>query len=454
MKLLCLGVICVSVALFAQQNLPLLPAPTDAHPNFGSVVPKPEGAMPKVPAGFTVDLYADNVANARIMTFAPNGDLFVSQPSQNAVLILRDTNKDGLPDERFVFAQGAAPAARGGPPAGGAPAGGGGGGRGGAPGGAAPGGGAGRGAGAPGGAPGGGQGARGPAPDPNIAEMTQPFGLVFQNGYLYVGNTNSIARYKYTPGDTKASGPGEKLRDLNGGGNHSTRNILFSRDGKKMYVSVGSSNNIDETGTGNERRAMIQEYNPDGTGFRVFASGLRNPVGLALQPGTNIIWTAVNERDNIGDDLPPEYTTSVKDGGFYGWPYSYIGSHIDVRVPQREPDLVKRAIVPDVLIPAHSAPLGIAFYTAMQFPQKYRNGLFVALHGSWNRSTTNGAKVGFVPFTNGKPGAIEDFLTGFVVDPAANSKWGRPVGVTVTPDGALLVSDDGGNRIWRIRYTG
>src|SRR5438067_342600 len=342
--------------------------------------------MPKAPAGFTVELYADNVPGARLMEFAPNGDLFVSQPSQNAVMILRDTNKDGKPDERFTFAQGAAPAAGRGAPGGGAGGGAGqGGGRAGAPGG-------GRGNGEP---VAGGQRGAPPAANPNTAEMLQPFGMAFHDGYLYVGNTNSIVRYKYTPGDTKASGPAEKLRDLNGGGNHSTRNILFSRDGKKLYVSVGSSNNIDDTGNGNERRAMIHEYNPDGTNFRVFASGLRNPVGLALQPGTNTIWTAVNERDNLGDDTPPEYATSVKDGGFYGWPYSYIGAHVDMRVPQREPDLVKRAIVPDVLIPAHSAPLGIAFYTGMQFPQRYRNGLFVALHGSWNRSTTNGAKVIF-----------------------------------------------------------
>jgi len=221
-----------------------------------------------------------------------------------------------------------------------------------------------------------------------------------------------------------------------------------------MYVSVGSSNNIDETGIGNEHRAMIHEYNADGTNFRVFASGIRNPVGLAWQPGTNVFWTCVNERDNIGDDLPPEYCTGVKDGGFYGWPYSYIGSHIDTRVPQYEPELVKRAIVPDVIIPAHSAPLGNTFYTGSQFPQHYKNGMFVALHGSWNRSTTNGAKVIFVPFQGNKPGAIEDFVTGFVVSAQENSKWGRPVGVTVTPDGSLLVSDDGGNRIWRIKYKG
>jgi glucose/arabinose dehydrogenase len=283
--------------------------------------------------------------------------------------------------------------------------------------------------------------------------IDRPFGLVFQNGYLYVGNTSSVVRFKYNAGDTKPQAEGQKLADLPGGGNHFTRNILFSRDGRKVYVSVGSSNNIDEQGSGNEKRAMIHEYNPDGTGFRVFASGLRNPVGLDLQPGTNTIWTCVNERDNLGDDLPPEYATSVKDGGFYGWPYSYIGSHVDTRVPQKDPDLVKRAVVPDVLIPAHSAPLGLTFYTGSQFPQRFRNGLFVALHGSWNRSSANGYKVVFVPFQNGKAsGPPEDFLTGFVVDPAAVSKWGRPVGVTVTPDGALLVSDDGGNRIWRIRY--
>ena len=415
-KWICFAMLCLSVAVLAQQNLPNIPAPSDAHPNFGSVVGRPEGALPKVPAGFTVQLYADNVPGARLMEFAPNGDLFVSQPSQNAVMVLRDTNKDGIPDERFTYSQGPPPAQRG-----------------------ARGGGGGPGA-------GGGAAAAG--------EMLQPFGLAFHEGYLYVGNTNSIVRYKYTPGDTKASGPAEKLCDLSGGGNHFTRNIIFSRDGKKMYVSVGSTNNIDDTGSGNERRAMIHEYNPDGTNFRIFASGLRNPVGLALQPGTNTLWTAVNERDNLGDDTPPEYATSVKDGGFYGWPYSYIGGHVDTRVPQREPELVKRAIVPDVLIPAHSAPIGIAFYTGTQFPQRFRNGLLVALHGSWNRSTTNGAKVIFVPFQNGKPGAIEDFLSGFVVDPNANSKWGRPTGVTVAPDGSLLVSDDGGNRIWRIRYMG
>jgi glucose/arabinose dehydrogenase len=282
--------------------------------------------------------------------------------------------------------------------------------------------------------------------------MDRPFGLAFHDGYLYVGNTDAVVRYKYTNGDLKAQGAAQKLLDLPGGGNHFTRSVLFSADGRKMFVSVGSADNINETG-GNEVRAAVHEYNPDGTGFRLYATGIRNPVGLALQPGTNAVWTAVNERDGLGDELVPDYATSVKDGGFYGWPYSYIGNHVDTRVTNQKPELVAKAIVPDVLIPAHSAALGLTFYTGTQFPQRYRNGLFVALHGSWNRSTTAGVKVIFVPFTNNRPGPIEDFLTGFVVDPNANSKWGRPVGVTVTPDGALLVSDDAANAIYRIRAT-
>jgi len=402
----------VSIGLFAQQQSPQLPAPTQARPNFGSVVPKPGTAQLKVPQGFVVDNYAENVPAARLMVFAPNGDLFVSQSNDNSIGVFRDTNKDGIPEERSVFAKGPAPAGRGGGP----------------------------------GLP--------PTTAPSTGELTQPFGLAFQNGYLYVGNTDSVVRYKYTTGDLKAQGKPEKLVDLPGRGNHPMRDVLFSRDGRKMYVSVGSSNNIDDTGNGNEKRAAIHEYNPDGTGFRFFAQGIRNPSGLTWQPVTNTLWTAVNERDGLGDDLVPDYATSVKDGGFYGWPYSYFGNHVDTRVPNQKPDMVAKAIVPDIQIPAHSAALGLAFYTGTQFPQRYRNGLFVALHGSWNRSTTSGVKVIFVPFTNNRPsGPPEDFLTGFVVDPNMNSKWGRPVGVTVTPDGSLLVSSDEGNQgIFRIRY--
>jgi glucose/arabinose dehydrogenase len=282
-------------------------------------------------------------------------------------------------------------------------------------------------------------------------EISAPFGLAFHDGYLYVGNTASLVRYKYSNGDLKAQGEPEKLMSLPAGG-HSTRNILFNRAGTKMYLAVGSQSNND---AGEDcRRAAILEFNPDGSGFRVYAEGIRNPVGLALQPGTDIIWTAMNERDNLGDDLVPDYATSVKEGGFYGWPYSYIGSNYDPRYVGAFPDKVKKAIVPDVLIPAHSAALGITFYTGNQFPQRYRNGGFVALHGSWNRSVASGYKVVFFPMNNGRPGPIEDFLGGFLSSTGENGSgidtWGRPVGVTVARDGSLLVSDDGSNRIWKI----
>ena len=279
----------------------------------------------------------------------------------------------------------------------------------------------------------------------------QPFGLAFQGDYLYVGFTDCIVRYMYSSGDLTPQNAPEQLVVLPTGG-HSTRNILFSRDGSKMYVTVGSASNNDDGE--DELRAAINAYNPDGTGHRIFASGLRNPVGLAWQPGTDTLWTVVNERDNLGDDLVPDYATSVRDGGFYGWPYAYIGQNYDPLHEGKMPGLVERAIVPDVPIPSHSAPLGITFYTGTQFPARYRSGAFVALHGSWNRSTTAGVKVVFVPFESGRPGTIEDFLTGFVISEAKNTKWGRPVGVTVAPDGALLVSDDAGNQIWRVSYTG
>jgi glucose/arabinose dehydrogenase len=383
-----------------------------------------------------------------MMVYAPNGDLFVSSPGANNITVLRDANNDGVFEAQSVYAQGEPPAPRGGGPppnpAGGQRAGG-----------------QGRAAGPP---PGPGRGAppvlgaAAPActPPPDFAvkgpgTLAAPFGLAFHDGYLYVGNTASLVRYKYTNGDLKAQGEPEKLLDLPNGG-HSTRNIVFNRAGTKMYIAVGSQSNND---AGEDcRRAAILEFNPDGTGYRVYASGIRNPVGLALQPGTDIIWTAMNERDNLGDDLVPDYATSVKDGGFYGWPYSYIGENYDPRYIGSFPDLVKRTIVPDVLLPAHAAALGITFYTGNQFPQRFRNGGFVALHGSWNRSVASGYKVVFFPMVDGKPGPIEDFLTGFLASDGANNtsidQWGRPVGVTVARDGSLLVSDDTGNRIWRV----
>jgi len=426
-----------------------LPAIAAARPNRGTLVEKPANAMPVVPAGFTVSVYAELQA-PRMMVYAPNGDLFVSSPATNSITVLRDANNDGVFEARGVYAAGTPPAARAGGPAP-APAGGQ---RGATP----P---------APAAPPqpvvnpavnGPILGASAPAcvPPPEFNNrgpgmVAAPFGMAFHDGYLYVGNTGSLVRFKYANGDLKAQGEPEKLLDLPVGG-HSTRNVIFNRAGTKMYVSVGSQSN---NNAGEDcRRAAILEFNPDGSGYRVYASGIRNPVGLALQPGTDILWTAMNERDNLGDDLVPDYATSVKDGGFYGWPYSYIGPNYDPRYVGAFPDLVKRTIVPDVLIPAHSAALGITFYTGTQFPARYRNGGFVALHGSWNRSVGSGARVAFFPMNNGRPGPLEDFLTGFVVSDGEGGtpieRWGRPVGVTVAPDGSLLVSDDGGNRIWKI----
>jgi glucose/arabinose dehydrogenase len=403
-----------AATLSGQVRLPL-DSPGEATPNFGSVVERPAGADLSAPAGFTVTEFATGIEAPRMMRYAPNGDLFVSQSARNVITILRDGNGDGTSDARFVYAQGPEPP----------------------------------------------RGRRGGGPPPDVGGDTcvaegqtggrQPFGMAFHDGYLYVGYTNCLVRYRYAPGDTAPQAAAEELVRYPGGGNY-TRNVAIRPDGQKLYVAIGSqSNNSDGE---DERRAAINDYNLDGSGHRIFASGIRNPVGLAFRPGTNELWTAVNERDGLGDDLVPDYATSVRDGGFYGWPYSYIGQNYDPAHEGKMPDLVKRAIVPDVLIQAHSAALGITFYTGTQFPQRYRNGAFVALHGSWNRSTTAGVKVIFIPFADGKPGAVEDFLTGFVVSPQENSKWGRPVGVTVAPDGALLVSDDEGNKVWRVSYSG
>jgi glucose/arabinose dehydrogenase len=443
--------------LLAQQNSTApqprgnaLPAVGPAQPKFGRPVPRPDGLLPKVPNGFTVSVYAELQA-PRMMVYAPNGDLFVSSPNTNSITVLRDANSDGRIEEseKSVFAQGAPPAGRAG-----------GGGR--------------RGGGAPpppvAAAPvavnptinGPLLGASAPpctAPPADFVnkgagQIAAPFGLAFNNGYLYVGNTASLVRLRYAAGDLKATGEPEKLMDLPAGG-HSTRNVIFNRAGSKMYVAVGSQSN---NNAGEDcRRAAILEFNPDGSGYRVFASGIRNPVGLAWQPGGDTLWTAMNERDNLGDDLVPDYATSVQDGGFYGWPYSYIGKNYDPRYQGAFPDLVNRAIVPDVLLPAHAAALGITFYDGTQFPQRYRSGAFVALHGSWNRSVAAGYKVVFVPMNNGRPAPIEDFVSGTLVSNGENGSaieaWGRPVGVTVARDGSLLVSDDGSNVIWKVSAT-
>jgi glucose/arabinose dehydrogenase len=280
--------------------------------------------------------------------------------------------------------------------------------------------------------------------------QNRPFGIAFHNDYVYVGNMTSLVRFHYDKQTSKRTGEAEKLMDLPGGG-HSTRTVAFSPDGTRLFVSIGSSSNIDIEK--DERRAAVLVCDPDGKNARIYASGLRNAVGLAVEPVTGTMWVSVNERDELGDDLPPDYFTSIQDGGFYGWPYSYIGKNVDPRVKPQRPDLVAKAIIPDVLLGPHVAPLEFAFYTAKQFPAQYQGGAFVAEHGSWNRATRNGYQVAFVGFKDGKAAVDpKPFLTGLVPDPRGTSVNGRPVGVTVAPDGSLLVSDDGAKVIYRISY--
>jgi glucose/arabinose dehydrogenase len=282
-------------------------------------------------------------------------------------------------------------------------------------------------------------------------DLDLPFGIAFHDQWLYVGNTGSVVRFAYKPGQTRASGKPEKIATLPGRGynQHWTRNVIFSPDGKKMYVTVGSETNVDvET---EPMRAAISEFNPDGSGRRIYATGTRNPVGLAWSRGT--LWAAVEERDDLGDDLPPDYVTSIQPGGFYGWPYAYAGPNEDPRRKGERPDLVKKTIVPDVLVQAHSAVLGLIFYSGKMFPPEYKGDAFVAFHGSWNRTRRTGYSVVRIRFKDGKPvGGYEDFLTGFMLDPDKKEVWGRPVGLLELPDGSLLVSDDGGYKIWRVTF--
>ncbi len=362
--------------------------------NHPEVSPAPTGAGLTLPTGFEVKVFAEGeFRNPRWIIEGPNGDLFLSDNQVNSITLLRDANKDGAIDnktERFEFATG----------------------------------------------------------------LNQPFGMAIQNEYFYVANTNAVLRFTYKPGQTKLEGSGEKIVDLPGEGyrQHWTRNIIFSKDGKKMYVSVGSETNVGEE---EPRRAAINEYNADGTGHRIYASGIRNPIGMAWNPTTGQLWTAVNERDGLGDDLVPDYATSVQDGGFYGWPYSYIGKNLDPRMEGKGKDMVEKALVPDVLFEAHCAALGLVFNTGPMFPQEYQGDAFVAMHGSWNRSTRSGYKVVRIPFENGKPeGGYENFLVGWVPDVSAREVWGRPVGLAMIGDGSLLVVDDGGKKIWRVTYTG
>lgn len=378
-----------------------LPRPyaTESARNSPRRVRRPADAQPKAPAGFQVSIFAADLEGPRVIATAPNGDIFVAESEANRIRVLRDTNGDGRADLNEVFAD----------------------------------------------------------------NLRQPFGLAFhphgdKPEYLYVANTGDVVRYRYRSGDIKASSKPEMIvKDLSAGGRltgggHWTRDIVFSRDGQTMFVSIGSRSNVDDDAE-EMRRARIFAYDPDGENGRVYAWGIRNPVGLAIDPQTGALWSSVNERDGLGDDLPPDYITRVKEGGFYGWPWYYIGNHEDPRHRGKHPELAAQVIVPDVLIQAHSASLDLTFYDRDQFPERYRGSIFAAEHGSWNREKRTGYKVIMVPVTKGAAtGEYEDFLTGFVTP--GGDVWGRPVGVTVAADGSLLVSDDGSGIVWRVSYAG
>jgi glucose/arabinose dehydrogenase len=285
-----------------------------------------------------------------------------------------------------------------------------------------------------------------------IDHLNSPFGVVLVGGDLYVADTDAVLRFPYVTGETKITAPGVKLCDLPGGpiDHHWTKSLTASPDGTKLYAGVGSNSNITENGIEAEKeRAAIWEIDRASGAHRLYATGLRNPNGLTFEPGTGVLWTVVNERDELGPDLVPDYLTSVKDGGFYGWPYSYWGRHVDPRVKPQRPDLVARAIVPDYSLSSHVAPLGLVFYTGANLPPAYRGGAFVGEHGSWNRKKLNGYKVVYVPFAGGRPsGPAQDVVTGFLTD--GDKARGRPVGLAVDAQGGLLIADDVGNTVWRV----
>ena len=392
------------------------PFATKSSKNFSKVVGWQDNEKPVAPTGFMVTRFADSLDNPRWLYEAANGDIFVAESntilkgikkvgakisrkiktqnlgeSANRITLFRDQNKDGIFERRYIFAE----------------------------------------------------------------ELNQPLGMLIVQNHFYVANTDGVLQFDYSVGDTVLQGSGKQIVSLPAGGynNHWTRNMIANKEGSKIYISVGSGSNVGENGMEHEvRRANILEVNPDGSGEKIYAAGLRNPVGMDWYPGTNTLWTAVNERDGLGDDLVPDYITSVQPGGFYGWPYAYFGKHEDPRMKdQQRPDLVSKTIIPDVAVGSHTASLGLAFYDKDLFPAKYKNGAFVAQHGSWNRSALVGYKVLFIPFADGKPtGAPEDFLTGFIKDTTNSEVYGRPVCVMITKDGSMLVTDDASNTIWKV----
>ena len=397
---------------------PPLPAPQKSLiPIVGTpkAVGWPAGAAPKAPPGFVVTRYGEGIDHPRWLHVLPNGDVLVAQSSSephpvkgirdwiqqelmkrvgsvqkspNRITLLRDADGDGVAEVKTVFAQG----------------------------------------------------------------LKRPFGMALAGGHLYVANDDGVVRFPYADGQTQVSGTGERVFDLPGQpiNHHWTKSLIASPDGTRLYATVGSNSNVGENGMEvEEGRAAIWEYNIAGRGLRLYATGLRNPNGMGFEPVTGRLWTAVNERDEIGNDLVPDYMTSVRDGGFYGWPYSYYGRNVDARVKPARPDLVAQAIAPDYGLGPHTASLGLAFYTAQAFPPAYRGGAFVGQHGSWNRRPLNGYRVVFIPFAGGRPQTPPQlFLTGFLND--KRQIMGRPVGVAVDSRGALLVADDVGDIVWRV----
>lgn len=380
-----------------------LPAPfaTLSADNPSHIVGRPANAWPHGPPGFKVTLYASGLDNPRLIRTAPNGDLFLAESQSGKIRVFRGVTANGHAAESHVFATG----------------------------------------------------------------LRLPFGISFYpNGpdpkWVYVGNTDSVVRFPYQNGDTQAHGQAQLLAELPGGAGilrgrgHWTRDVVFSRDGKRMFVSVGSYSNVDDPDTHarETRRAAILEFTPEGQFVKVYASGVRNAVGLAINPDTGQLWASVNERDDLGDDLPPDYITHIQEDGFYGWPWYYMGGIQDPRHPGKHPELKDKVIVPDVLLQPHFASLEMTFYDGSQFPSEYHGYAFASEHGSWNRRKRTGYEVLCVPMHNGKAdGSNEDFLTGFVTPDG--KVWGRPVGVAVAKDGSLFVSDDGSNSIWLVRYT-
>ncbi len=374
--------------------------------NGASVVPRPDGAMPQAPPGFKVELYAQGFQEPRLIRTAPNGDLFLADSHGDKIWVLRGVGADGKAQQKEVYAT---------------------------------------------------------LNDPTGKSL--PFGINFYPAdnpkWLYVANTANVIRFPYTVGDLHASGPSQVIipqlpgwAQLRGGG-HWTRDVVFSKDGTHMFISVGSGSNVDDTDNNPKEfhRADVLEYTPEGKFLKVYASGIRNCVGEAINPITGQLWCSTNERDRLGDNLVPDYITSVKEDGFYGWPWYYMGSNQDPRHVGKHPELKGKVLVPDVLLQPHFASLEMTFYEGSEFPANYKGDIFAAEHGSWNKAKRAGYEVIRVPVKDGHAtGEYQDFLTGFVTPDG--QVWGRPVGVTVANDGSLFVSDDGSKSIWHVSYTG